>query len=84
MTPDFISVTLHLDLYGLVRYQGGRRGGWGGVCVHVAFLIGAGIKPFTGATLWIISLTTLRVEKRGGGQKVCPFVHFKTIFERNI
>ena len=30
---------------------------------------GAGIKPFTRATLWIISLTTLRVERRGGGDK---------------
>ena len=88
MTLDFISLTLHMAFMGWLDTRGRGRGGCGGVYGHVALLgydceKGAGIKPFTRATLWILSLTTLGVQ-RGGGQKVCPFVHFQNNLEHNI
>ena len=70
-TLDFISLTLHLAFMGWLDTRGRGRWGCGGVYGHVALLgydceKGARIKPFTRATLWIISLTTLRVQRGGG------------------
>ena len=89
MTPDSISLNLHLHFMGWSDTRGRGEGGWGDVCVHVALLgydgeKGAGIKPFTRATLWIMSLTTLRVQGGRGDKRSVPLYIFKTIFERNI